>query len=91
MIVSKKLNSNLLERPCTTSLSLVARSAVPDTNCLSLESIFTAEVAEMFGLLCDFVFLGTFSQVSTVSGSVLSDNACFLSSFGLNNGKSSEQ
>jgi hypothetical protein len=51
----------------TTSNSLVARLAVPDTDGMTLDVDLAAESASVLGVLCDFHLLDLLTQGSTVS------------------------
>ena len=64
--------------PSTTSHSLVASSASPNTNGFSLDGIFAAEWADVFHVLGHFVFLADFSEGSSVSRSDFPEFSCFL-------------
>lgn len=72
-----------MQSPCTSSLNLGARLALPDADGNPLDVVLAAEVAEVLGLLGQLVVPGALPQVSSVSGSVLANNADFLRSFGL--------
>jgi len=52
---------------CSSSDSLVACLAVPDSHRVSLDGRLSAEGADVFGVLCDFHLLDLLSQRCTVS------------------------
>jgi hypothetical protein len=62
--------SNVRHGVCSSSDSLVARLAVPDSDGMSLDSGLSAEGADVFGVLGDFHLLYLLSQGSTVSGRI---------------------
>ena len=63
----------------TTSLSLVATSATPDTDGTTAEAELTAEGAEVASLSGDFELLSALTGVSTIAGTVAAHNAHLLS------------
>ena len=63
----------------TTSLSLVATSATPDTDGTTTEAELTAEGAEVASLGGDFELLSALTGVSTIAGTVAAHNAHLLS------------
>ena len=73
---------SLPHNPSSSSLSLSASSAVPDTDRLSLDGILSAEVASIPGVLGNFHLSDHFTQASTITGTILagdSDLLCALS------------
>jgi hypothetical protein len=68
--------SNLRDSPGTTSNSLLASLALPDSYRVSLDSILAAECADVSGVLCDFHLLDLFSERSTVSVDVCQKCSC---------------
>lgn len=64
------LSLDLRNCPCATSNCLSAALAVPDSNRVSLDGVFTAECADVSGVLGDFHLLDLFSEGSTITGTV---------------------
>lgn len=62
---------DLRNGPCTTSNSLATALAVPDADGVSLDSVLSAECADVSGVLCDFHLLHLFSERCTVSMKVV--------------------
>jgi hypothetical protein len=71
----------------TSSITLVAWSAVPDTGSASLHGGLSAELAHVLGVLRDFHLLHLLTERGTITGSVLSDDSDLLRSLGLRRGK----
>jgi len=66
-VVSGYLNANVRYGVGSSSDSLVARLAVPDSDRMSLDGCLSAEGADVFGVLGDFHLLDLFSEGGTVS------------------------
>lgn len=67
------LAPDLRDSPCTSRNGLLAASALPDTDSLSLHCVLAAERAYIAGVLCDFHLLYLLSQGGTVSVGIVSD------------------
>jgi hypothetical protein len=69
--ISNKNEQQLLQDlrygPSATSNCLLATSAFPDTNSLSLDGAFPTECASVAGMLSDFHLLHLLTQGSTIS------------------------
>jgi hypothetical protein len=63
----KHVDLNVRHGVCSSSDSLVARLAVPDSDRVSLDGCLSAEGADVFGVLSDFHLLHLFAKGGTVS------------------------
>mgnify|MGYP006983679387 CR=1 FL=1 len=67
----------------TTSEGLLAARAVPDAYSNSLDAFLSAKLASVCGVLVDFDLLDLFTDRSTISGTVFTDDSDLLSSLSL--------
>lgn len=74
---------NVLQEVSTTSDDLVARLALPDTGDGTLDGVLAAEGAVVLGVLRDFDLLHDLTERRTVTGTVLTTDANFLSALAL--------
>jgi hypothetical protein len=73
-----KYKKHVLQCVCTTSLGLAATSTLPDTDYRTFHSIFTAETAEVFGVLANFNLLDLLPQTGTITGTILTHDSNLL-------------
>lgn len=69
-----------VQRVRAASFYLVASAAPPNSDSLTLDRIFTAEVAEILRVLRDFLLLNNLTEGGPVTGSVLSGDTCAFES-----------
>jgi len=70
------------QRVGTSSDSLVARLAAPDTDSLTFEGELSTEAAEVTSMLADLKLLGTLTGVSTITGTISSHDSHLGGTFG---------
>jgi len=68
-------------RPCTTSNSFPACTAMPDANSSSLDRVLPAESACVSCVLRNFHLFNLFTQGSTIAGTVFTRDSDFLGAF----------
>ena len=69
---------DLRNSPCTSRNGLLAASALPDADSLSLDCVLAAKCAYVAGVLCDFHLLYLLSQGGTVSVGIVSDGGSVI-------------
>ena len=67
-----------VQRVRATGLDLVTRTAPPNTNSLTLDCIFTAEVTEILRVLRNLLLLDNFTEGGPVTRSVFTGDTCLL-------------
>ena len=65
-----------VQRVRAASFYLVASAAPPNSDSLTLDRIFTAEVAEILRVLRDFLLLNNLTEGGAVTRAVLAHDAC---------------
>ena len=88
-------SSSSIECVGTSSFYFAAVFATPDSNSLSLHRILATKFAEVFAVLTDLHLLNLLSQTSTISRSILPDDAslgslCHVSGCGRGGAKTLE-
>lgn len=66
---------DLRNSPCASSDSLLAALALPNSDRVSLDSVLSAESADVSGMLGDFHLLDLLSEGCTISSAVLAGHA----------------
>merc|ERR1711939_1218638 len=78
MRISVQARCGSRDGPGTTGDGLVAASALPDANGLTLYGVLAAEGADIASVLCNFHLLDLFAERRAVSSTVLAGHADLL-------------